>query len=125
MRVACANDVIVGEWIVFASAKTIDDACWNADGAQHHCHGRCEVLAVTLLAFEEKLGKRIRRGSIGELQGIAEIGAEIVLDGGSFVEVGALIGSDFTGEGANASVNRRQAQVVFFDIRGVVAGALA
>src|SRR3982074_1402038 len=71
MRVACANDVISAQFVVFARQETVHFARRNTEGAQHDSHCRSEVFAVARASLEQKMSKRIVSGSSGQIQSVS------------------------------------------------------
>src|SRR3984885_3123677 len=87
MRVAGPNHVLASEVVEFTSAKSVHNAGWYAEGAQHHGHGTRKIFAVALLPFEQKICYWVGRRRSRQLESVAEVGAQILLDGESFIVV--------------------------------------
>src|SRR5438876_3597090 len=81
VRVTGANDVLRGDVIELAARKTVHHSGWNSNCAQHDCHGRGKVLAMSFAAFEEKMRKRIAGSGFGQLQSVSVVAAQIGFDG--------------------------------------------
>ena len=111
MRVFGADDVVSGEIVELVAAESGDHAGRNAQRAQHDRHRRCEVLAVSLLAFEKKIRNRIFDGGGREFERVTEASPEIVLDGRSLVEIVAGGTCDLNREAGNARIERGKPQV--------------
>ena len=80
VRVASAHDVAAGQVVVFAAAEAVHDPRRDSQRAQHHRHGRREILAVSFLAFEQEIRQRVRRRRSRHLQAVAVMGAQVELD---------------------------------------------
>src|ERR1700736_2331460 len=66
-----ADDVVARKVVEFVAAEAVHHTRRNAKSAQHYGHGRCEVFAVALFAFEQKIGNGILDGDFGKLKRIA------------------------------------------------------
>ena len=55
--------------------------------AEHHGHRGGEVFAVSLLAYEKKIGDGIAHRSARQFERVTEARAEIAFDGGGLVEI--------------------------------------
>ncbi len=84
-----------------------------SEHAQHHRHGRSEVLAVALLAVEKKECQRIVRLYFRKFQRIAIVVAQIILDQIASADGDAFASNDASRQLANARVQPRQLQIHF------------
>src|SRR5579883_1083054 len=97
MGIACTNDVISGDWIVFARAEAVHNASGHSKRSHHHRHRGCEVFAVTFLAPKEKIGQWIFRMTSGHFKRVAKTGPQIMLDSRSLIELCMSIYGDLPG----------------------------
>src|SRR5580704_4757527 len=67
--IARSNQVLRSEIVELSGAESVDYARGDTERAQHNCHRGSEVLAVSLFAFEEKIGDGIARDGTRKLQG--------------------------------------------------------
>src|SRR5271155_821079 len=80
MSVAGPEHVLARQIVEFAAAEAGHDARRDMQSAQHHCHRTREVLAVSMLAFEEKIRQRICREAAWQFERVSEMGGKILLD---------------------------------------------
>ncbi len=114
-----AHHLPSGDGIERAAGKTRYYPGRYAHHAQHHRHGGGEILAVSLLPVEQKVGQRIgyRRG--GQLQRIAVMCPQISLHGRGLLSVLGLAGGDLPGQGGDSriQVGGEKQQFVAFERR--------
>ena len=87
MRVAGANHKILADAVVSPRLKSIHQPRGNIQRAQHHRHGRGEILAVAGLGAEQKAPHGVFRLDGGRVECVLEIVAQVGLDGGGAVVI--------------------------------------
>ena len=111
MRVARAHQPQVGDRIVDAALKPGRHAGRNLQRAQHHRHRAGEILAVPFSPREQEVRQRIGRFVIRQLQRVAEIRAQVALDGARPLQIVARPRRKAARQFRDPRVQRRQLQV--------------
>src|SRR5207249_5027256 len=77
---------------------------------------------MALLAFEKKIGQRVRLRSGGKLKRIAEFGAKIAFERGGLVIPVHGRRSNLFGQLRDTWLKRRQLEIILHDIEGIFLG---
>src|ERR1700676_2667565 len=112
VRIAGPNQVLRSKVVELPSAETVHHPRGNPDRAQHDGHRGSEVLAVSLLAFEKKVGYGVAWNAARKLQGVAKMRAQISVYSGRLVIIVVSGPCDLFGQSYDAAIHVRQLQIV-------------
>jgi hypothetical protein len=99
-----ANDIVAADIVEFTGKEAVDFAGRNAQGAKHDGHRRSKIFAVPGTRLKEEMSKGVLAGSAGEIQGVGEIAAEVILESDGTVIGIVLRASDLPGQFGNARI---------------------
>ena len=108
MRVLGTDYIVAGDIVEFLTAETVHYTRWNAQRAQHHCHGGGKVFAMALLTLEKKIGQRIGDRRTEQLQRVSIMRFQISFYRDGFVIIIGSRAGNLCRQPRNAGIERWQ-----------------
>src|SRR5579862_8279193 len=110
------DNVVSGEIVELIATKAVHYARRNAQRAQHDCHGRGKVFAMSLLALEQEIGDGIFDRRSWKLKGIAVASLQMAFDSSGLVEIIVEGAGDLGSELGDSRIGRRESEIVSVDL---------